>query len=187
MNEDVDLILMDTEDKMQKTLKFLDSELSKIRTGRANAHMLDGIVVNYYGTPTPLSQISNINTPDPRTLAIQPWEKNMIDPIEKAILAANMGLTPMNNGEIIRINIPILTEERRRELVKKVKSEGETARVGIRNIRRYANDQLKKLIKEGLAEDEEKDAEKLVQEMTDKHITLVDEKLVLKEKDIMTI
>ena len=187
MNEEVELILEDTEDKMQRTLKYLDGELSKIRAGRANIHMLDGIMVNYYGTPTPLNQISNINTPDPRTLAIQPWEKNMIDPIEKSILAANLGLTPMNNGEIIRINIPMLTEERRRDLVKKVKTEGETARVGVRNIRREGNDQLKKLIKEGLAEDEEKDAEKLVQDMTDRYIGLIDDKLAAKEKDIMTI
>lgn len=187
MNEEVELILEDTEEKMQRTLKHLDNDLSKIRAGRANVHMLDGIMVNYYGTPTPLNQISNINTPDPRTLAIQPWEKNMIDPIEKAILAANLGLTPMNNGEVIRINIPMLTEERRRDLVKKVKTEGENARVGIRNIRRDGNDQLKKLIKDGLAEDEEKDAEKLVQDMTDKYIALIDDKLAAKEKDIMTI
>lgn len=187
MNEEVELILEDTEDKMQRTIRHLENELSKIRAGRANIHMLDGIMVNYYGTPTLLNQISNINTPDPRTLAIQPWEKNMIDPIEKAILTANLGLTPMNNGEIIRINIPMLTEERRRDLVKKVKTEGETARIGIRNIRRDGNDQLKKMIKDGLAEDEEKDAEKLVQEMTDKYIALVDDKLAAKEKDIMTI
>jgi ribosome recycling factor len=187
MNEEVELILEDTEEKMQRALKHLDTELSKIRAGRANVHMLDGISVNYYGTPTPLQQISNINTPDPRTLAIQPWEKNMIDPIEKAILAANLGLTPMNNGEIIRINIPMLTEERRRELVKRVKVEGENAKVGIRNIRREGNDQLKKLIKDGLSEDAEKDAEAQVQTMTDKYIHLVDEKLAAKEKDIMTI
>ncbi len=187
MNEEVELILLDTEDKMQRTIRHLENELSKIRAGRANVHMLDGIMINYYGTSTVLNQISNINTPDPRTLAIQPWEKNMIDPIEKAILAANLGLTPMNNGEIIRINIPMLTEERRRELVKKVKTEGETARIGIRNIRRDGNEQLKKLIKDGLAEDEEKDAEKMVQDMTDKYISIVDDKLSVKEKDIMTI
>lgn len=187
MNEEVELILEDTGDKMDRTIKHLDTELSKIRAGRANIHMLDGIMVNYYGTPTPLTQIANVNSPDPRTLAIQPWEKNMIDPIEKSILAANLGMTPMNNGEIIRINIPMLTEERRKELVKKVKIEGENARVGIRNIRRDGNDQLKKLIKEGLSEDAEKDAEKTVQEMTDKYIRTVDERLVLKEKDIMTI
>jgi len=187
MNEEVELILEDTEEKMQRALKHLDNELSKIRAGRANVHMLDGISVNYYGTPTPLQQISNINTPDPRTLAIQPWEKNMIDPIEKAILAANLGLTPMNNGEIIRINIPMLTEERRKDLVKRVKVEGENARVGIRNIRREGNDQLKKLIKDGLSEDAEKDAETLVQNMTDKYIRFVDDKLAAKEKDIMTI
>jgi len=187
MDDEVDLILMDSEDKMQRTLKFLENELSKIRAGRANVHMLDGIMVNYYGTPAPLNQISNINTPDSRTLAIQPWEKNMIDPIEKAILAANLGLTPMNNGEIIRINIPMLTEERRRELVKRVRTEGENSRVGIRNARRESNDQLKKLVKDGLSEDLEKDAEHQVQEMTDKYIRLVDERLAAKEKDIMTI
>jgi len=187
MDDEVDLILMDSEDKMQRTLKFLENELSKIRAGRANVHMLDGIMVNYYGTPAPLNQISNITTPDSRTLAIQPWEKNMIDPIEKAILAANLGLTPMNNGEIIRINIPMLTEERRRELVKRVRTEGENSRVGIRNARRESNDQLKKLVKDGLSEDLEKDAEHQVQEMTDKYIRLVDERLAAKERDIMTI
>ena len=187
MNEEVELILMDTEDKMQRALKHLESELSKIRAGRANVHMLDGIVVNYYGTPTALAQISNVNIPDSRTLAIQPWEKNMIDPIEKAILAANIGLTPMNNGEIIRINIPMLTEDRRRDLVKRVKTEGEAGKVGIRNIRREGNDQLKKLIKDGLSEDLEKDAEQQVQDTTDKYIRLIDERLSAKEKDIMTI
>lgn len=187
MNEEVELILEDTGERMEKTVKHLDNELSKIRAGRANVHMLDGINVNYYGTPTPLQQISNINAPDPRTLAIQPWEKNMIDPIEKAILAANLGLTPMNNGEIIRINIPMLTEERRRELVKKVRIEGENAKVGVRNNRRDSNEQLKKLIKDGLSEDEEKDAEKVVQDLTDKYIRIVDDRLAAKEKDIMTI
>jgi len=187
MNEEVDMILEDTGERMDRTIKHLDNELSKIRAGRANIHMLDGIMVNYYGTPTPLAQIANINSPDPRTLAIQPWEKNMIDPIEKSILAANLGMTPINNGEVIRINIPMLTEERRKELVKKVKIEGETARVGIRNNRRDGNDQLKKLIKEGLAEDAEKSAEKLVQELTDKYIKIVDDRLTAKEKDIMTI
>ncbi|MDD4645738.1 MAG: ribosome recycling factor [Bacteroidales bacterium] len=187
MNEEVEIILEDTEDKMERTIRHLDNELSKIRAGRANIHMLDGIMVNYYGTPTPLAQIANVNSPDPRTLAIQPWEKNMIDPIEKSIMAANLGMTPVNNGEVIRINIPMLTEDRRRDLVKKVKIEGENARVGIRNNRRDGNDQLKKLIKEGLAEDTEKDAEKTVQEMTDKYIKIVDDRLIVKEKDIMTI
>lgn len=187
MNEEVEMILEDTGEKMERTIKHIDTELSKIRAGRANIHMLDGILVNYYGTLTPLTQIANVNSPDPRTLAIQPWEKNMIDPIEKSIMAANLGMTPVNNGEIIRINIPMLTEDRRRELVKKVKTEGESARVGIRNNRRDGNDQLKKLIKEGLAEDEEKDAEKLVQEMTDRYIKMVDDRLLSKEKDIMTI
>ena len=187
MNEEVELILEDTTERMDRTIKHLDNELSKIRAGRANVHMLDGIVVNYYGSPTPLAQVANVNSPDPRTLAIQPWEKNLIGEIEKSIMAANLGMTPMNNGEIIRINIPMLTEDRRKELVKKVKTEGENARVGIRNVRRESNDQLKKLIKEGLAEDAEKDAEKTVQEMTDKYIRIVDDRLTAKEKDIMTI
>ena len=187
MNEEVEMIIEDTGEKMERTIKHLDNELSKIRAGRANIHMLDGIMVNYYGTPTPLTQIANVNSPDPRTLAIQPWEKNMIDPIEKSILVANLGMTPMNNGEIIRINIPMLTEERRRDLVKKVKIEGESARVGIRNNRRDGNEQLKRMIKEGLAEDEEKNAEKTVQDMTDKYIKVVDDRILAKEKDIMTI
>jgi len=187
MNEEVEMILEDNGERMDRTIRHLDNELSKIRAGRANIHMLDGIMVNYYGTPTALTQIANVNSPDPRTLAIQPWEKNMIDPIEKSIMAANLGMTPVNNGEIIRINIPMLTEDRRRELVKKVKTEGENARVGIRNNRRDSNEQLKKLIKEGLAEDDEKDAEKMVQDMTDKYIKIVDERLAAKEKDIMTI
>ena len=125
MNEEVELILEDTEEKMQRTIRHLENELSKIRAGRANVHMLDGIMVNYYGTPTALNQISNVNTPDPRTLAIQPWEKNMIDPIEKAIMNSNVGITPANNGEVIRLVVPQLTEERRRDLVKQVKHEGE--------------------------------------------------------------
>jgi len=187
MNEEIEMILEDTGEKMERTIKHIDTELSKIRAGRANIHMLDGIMVNYYGTPTLLTQIANVNCPDPRTLAIQPWEKNMIDPIEKSIMVANLGMTPVNNGEIIRISIPMLTEDRRRELVKKVKTEGESARVGIRNNRRDGNEQLKKLVKEGLAEDEEKDAEKLVQDMTDKYIKVVDDRLLVKERDIMTI
>lgn len=187
MNEEVELILEDATERMDKAVKHLESSLVKIRAGRANVNMLDGITVDYYGSQTPLNQVANVNTPDARTLAIQPWEKTMIDTIEKAILAANLGLTPMNNGEIIRINIPILTEQRRQELVKQVKSEGENSKVGIRNIRREANDELKKLLKEGLSEDEEKDAEKEVQDLTDKFIKKVDEKLELKEKDIMTI
>ncbi len=187
MNDEVELILEDAEEKMQRGLKHLDSELAKIRAGRASVNMVDGIAVDYYGSMTPLNQVANINTPDPRTLAIQPWEKTMIDPIEKAILAANIGLTPMNNGEIIRISIPMLTEQRRQELVKQVKNEGENTKVSIRNSRRDANEHLKKLLKEGLSEDLEKDAESAVQELTDDYIKQVDTKISTKETDIMTI
>ena len=187
MNEDVELIQMDTEDAMQKGIKHLEVELAKIRAGRASINMFDGIMVDYYGSPTPLSQVSSINIPDARTLAIQPWEKTMIDPIEKAILAANLGITPMNNGEIIRINIPMLTEERRRDLVKQVKNEGESVKIGIRNTRRDANDQLKKLLKSGLSEDLQKDAEQIVQDLTDKYIRQVEEIIDAKDKDIMTV
>lgn len=187
MNEEVELVLEDAEEKMQRSVKHLDSDLTKIRAGRANVNMLDGVVVDYYGSQTPLNQVANINTPDARTIAIQPWEKTMIDPIEKAIMATNLGLNPMNNGEIIRINIPALTEQRRQELVKQVKTEGENGKVSVRNARRDANDYLKKLLKEGLSEDEEKDAEKEVQDVTDKYIKLIEEKIEEKEKDIMTI
>lgn len=187
MNEEVELVLDDASEKMERSLKHLASDLTKIRAGRANVNMLDGIVVDYYGTSTPLNQVANINTPDARTIAIQPWEKTMIDPIEKSIMASNLGFNPMNNGEIIRINIPVLTEQRRLELVKQVRTEGENGKIAIRNIRRDANDYLKKLLKEGLSEDEQKDAEKEVQDLTDKYIRLVDEKIEQKEKDIMTI
>lgn len=187
MNEEVELIMDDASEKMERSLKHLASDLTKIRAGRANVNMLDGIVVDYYGTNTPLNQVANINTPDARTIAIQPWEKTMIDPIEKSIMASNLGFNPMNNGEIIRINIPVLTEQRRLELVKQVRTEGENGKIAIRNIRRDANDYLKKLLKEGLSEDEQKDAEKEVQDLTDKYIRLVDEKIEQKEKDIMTI
>jgi len=187
MNEDVELIQMETEEKMQRSIKHLKSELVRIRAGRANVNMFDGIMVDYYGSPTPLNQVSNINAPDARTLAIQPWEKTLIDAIEKAIMAANLGITPQNNGEIIRINIPMLTEERRRDLVKQVKNEGENAKIAIRNIRRDSKDQLKKLLKEGLSEDLQKDAEETLQEMTDQFIKEVDDIIEVKEKDIMTL
>lgn len=187
MNEEVELVLEDAEEKMQRSVKHLDSDLTKIRAGRANVNMLDGIIVDYYGSQTPLNQVANINTPDARTIAIQPWEKTMIDPIEKAIMATNLGLNPMNNGEIIRINIPALTEQRRQELVKQVKTEGENGKVSVRNARRDANEYLKKLLKEGLSEDEENDAEKEVQDLTDKYIKLIEEKIAEKEIDIMTI
>lgn len=187
MEEEVQLYIEDAEDKMKKAVMHLEDELARVRAGKATPTLLDGIMVEYYGALTPLSQVSNVNTPDARTIAVQPWEKSMIEPIEKAIQAANIGLNPMNNGEMIRINIPPLTEERRRDLVKQVKNFGENTKVSIRNARRDANEAFKKLKKEGLAEDLEKDAELEVQELTNKYISKVDKVLELKEKDIMTV
>jgi len=187
MNEEVQLCIEDAKEKMDKAIQHLDNELVRIRAGKANPAILNGVKVNYYGTLTPLNQVSNIHTPDAKTIVVQPWERNIIGDIEKAIMAANLGLTPVNNGEIIRINIPILTEERRRELTKQVKTEGENAKVSIRNSRREANEYLKNLKKEGLAEDMEKDAEIEVQKLTDDYIKKVDELVENKEKDIMTV
>ncbi len=187
MNEEVDLVFDMTRERMEKAIQHLETELSRIRAGKANPHILDGIEVDYYGSMTPLNQVSNISTPDAKTIAIQPWEKNMIDPIEKAILAANIGLTPANNGEIIRLNIPPLTEERRIQLVKQVKNEGETAKVSVRNARRDANDEIKSLQKDGLPEDQAKRAEAKVQEMTDDYTSKVDQVVDAKEEDIMKV
>ncbi|MCT4613395.1 MAG: ribosome recycling factor [Marinifilaceae bacterium] len=187
MSEEVELYLDDAKERMEESLKRLERELVKIRAGKANASMLQGVMVDYYGSMTPLSQVANVSTPDPRTIAVQPWEKSMIGPIEKAILISNLGFNPDNNGEVIRINIPALTEERRKELVKQAKSVCEGARVSVRNTRRDTNDSLKKLIKEGLSEDEEKDAEGDVQKLTDSYGKKIDELFASKESDIMTI
>jgi ribosome recycling factor len=187
MDELVELLLDDTRSNMEKSIKHLESELMKIRAGKANPHMLDGIIVNYYGVQTPLNQVSNIGTPDPRTLSIQPWDRSMIETIEKAIMQANIGLNPANNGEIIRINVPPLTEERRKDLVKQVRIECEDTRVGIRSVRRDANEELKILKKDGLPEDEEKKAQTEVQQLTDDYIEKIDKIFAAKEKDIMTV
>ncbi len=187
MQEEVELILDDAKEQMLKNIEHLDRELGKIRAGKANPRVLDGVMVDYFGTMTPLAQVANINTPDARTIAVRPWEKNMIAPIEKAIMAANLGLNPDNNGEIIRILIPPLTEERRRDLVKQVKKVCEESRIAIRNMRRDANEELKKLKKDGLAEDAEKDAENETQKLHDTMMKKIDELLALKEKDIMTV
>jgi ribosome recycling factor len=187
MNEDIDLLLEEVRDKMEKALRHLEHELAKLRAGRANPALLDGITIDYYGVSSPLSQVSNINTPDPKTFLVQPWEKNMLGPIEKAILAANIGLTPMNTGEVIRINVPPLTEERRIQLVKQVKNEGETARISIRNARKWANDELKQLLKDGLPEDLEKNAVVEVQELTTDFSTKIEKVVTAKEKDVMTV
>jgi ribosome recycling factor len=187
MNEDVELIIEETRDRMQKALEHLEHELARLRAGRATPALLDGITVDYYGVNSPLSQVSNINTPDAKTILIQPWEKNMLGIIEKAIMAANIGLQPVNNGEVIRINIPPLTEERRHQLVKQVRNEGETAKISVRNARKWANDELKQLLKDGLPEDTEIDAADKVQEMTHEFNNKVDKVMVMKEKDVMTV
>jgi ribosome recycling factor len=187
MDELVKMVLDDTRDKMEKSIKHLENQLIKIRAGKASTHIVDGIVVDYYGVMTPLNQVSNIGTPDPKTVIIQPWDKNMISPIEKAIMQANIGITPENNGELIRLGIPPLTEDRRRDLVKQVKHEGEDTKVGIRNARREANEELKALQKDGLPEDEEKNGEAEVQKITDQYIERVDRELEAKEEDIMTV
>ncbi len=172
---------------MDKAISHLETELIKVRAGKANPNIVDGIVVDYYGTPTPINQIGNITVADARTLNIQPWEKNMLQPIERAIINSNIGITPQNDGNIIRLFMPPLTEERRRELVKRAQGEGEHSKVSIRNIRRDAMEQVKKLQKNGLSEDIAKDSEKNIQEMTDKYILLVDKHLSAKEKEIMTV
>ena len=187
MNEEIDLIIEETRDRMEKALDHLEHELARLRAGRATPALLDGITVDYYGVNSPLSQVSNINTPDPKTILIQPWEKNMLGTIEKAIMAANIGLTPVNNGEVIRINIPPLTEERRHQLVKQVRTEGETAKISLRNARKWANDELKSLLKSGLPEDLEKIAVEDVQEMTNTFSAKVDKVMATKEKDVMTV
>jgi ribosome recycling factor len=187
MDELVKMVLDETRQKMEKSIKHLETELMKIRAGKASTHIVDGIMVDYYGVMTPLNQVSNIGTPDVKTVAIQPWDRNMIDPIEKAIMQANIGITPENNGEVIRLNIPPLTEERRKELVRQVKHEGEDTKVGIRNARRDANDELKGLQKDGLPEDEQKNGEAEVQKLTDKFIEKVDKDIDIKEQDIMTV
>ncbi len=187
MNEETELILEETRERMEKALEHLEHELARLRAGRATPVLLDGILVDYYGVNSPLSQVSNINTPDPKTILIQPWEKNMLNVIEKAIMAANIGLTPVNNGEIIRINIPPLTEERRHQLVKQVRNEGETAKISLRNARKWANDELKRLLKEGLPEDLEKMTADNVQNMTNDFTARVDKVMTAKEKDVMTV
>ncbi|HNW57131.1 MAG TPA: ribosome recycling factor [Bacteroidales bacterium] len=187
MNEEIELITEETRERMEKAIEHLEHELSRLRAGRSNPALLDGVTVDYYGVNSPLTQVSNINTPDAKTILIQPWEKNMLGTIEKAIMAANLGLTPVNNGEAIRINIPALTEERRLQLVKQVRNEGETAKISIRNARKWANDELKQLLKDGLPEDLEKEAVDLVQEKTTLFNARVDKIMALKEKDIMTV
>ncbi len=187
MQDDLMLIQDDAADSMKKAIGHLEQELTKVRAGKANPQILDGITVDYYGAPTPLNQVANVAIADARTLTVQPWEKNMLQPIERAIIAANIGINPQNDGIIIRLFLPPLTEERRREFVKRVNGEGEQAKVAIRNIRRDAIESIKKLQKDGLSEDTAKDAEADIQALTDKHIVLIDKHCEAKEKEIMAI
>mgnify|MGYP005812031521 CR=1 FL=1 len=187
MAEEVSTIISGADDQMKKAISHLETELVKIRAGKANPQMLDGIVVDYYGSPMPINQVANISVMDARTLSIQPWEKNMLQPIERAIIAANIGITPQNDGALIRLFLPPLTEERRRELVKRCQAEGEHSKVAIRNIRRDAIEQIKKMQKNGLSEDATKDAEAEVQQVTDRFIAMVEKDLAAKEKEIMAV
>ena len=187
MEEEVQLYFEIVKENMENAISHLEKELGKIRAGKASPDILDGIFVDYYGVNTPLNQVANINTPDLKTIVVQTWERNMLSPVEKAILVANLGLTPVNNGEVIHINIPALTEERRNQLVKQVKTEGENAKISIRNARKSANDDLRKLENEGLSEDREKSAENEVQEITNDYSKKAESFLEVKEKDLMTI
>lgn len=187
MNDLIKKQLEDARAHMEKAIEFCDNELVKIRAGKAMPSMLDGIYVDYYGTPTALNQIGTVNTPDARTIVVQPWEKNMLVPIERAIMEANIGLNPQNDGTVIRLNVPPLTEERRRELVKKAREEAERGRIAVRNIRKDANEKIKRLKSEGVSDDEIKGGEAEVQKLTDGNIVRVDKLMEAKEKDIMTV
>ncbi len=186
--ESVDSIIKDTEVRMGKSIESLDGDLGKVRTGRANVSLLDHILVDYYGTPTPVNQVASISSSDARTLAVTPWEKNMVAVVEKAIIESDLGINPVTAGQDIRLPMPPLTEERRKDLAKLIKSEGENAKIAIRNIRRDANNHLKTLLKDKeISEDDDKRAEDVVQKFTDKFIAKVDKHVSEKEKDIMEI
>ena len=187
MNEDLQLYLDMAEDAMKHAANHLDESLVHIRAGKANVRILDAVRVPYYGGLVPIQNIATVSTPDAKTIIIQAWEKNMIKEIEKAIMNSDVGITPDNNGEIIRLGIPALTEDRRKSLAKQVHGEGEDARISIRNARREAIDEIKKLVKKGLSEDLGKDSEALAQKIHDKYMKRIDEIVALKEKEIMTV
>ncbi len=184
MNEEVEFIIDATKEHMDNAVAHLNKELANIRAGKASPAMLRSIMVDYYGSQTPLSQVSNINTPDARTITVQPWEKNLLQEIEKAIMVANIGFNPMNNGESIIINVPVLTEERRKELAKQAKSEAEDDKISVRNARRDANHDIKQL---DISEDLKTNTEDTIQELTDKYIKIIDELYHAKETEIMTV
>lgn len=185
--DEIQMVVDMAKEGMASAIEHLEKELGKIRAGKAHPSMLSSVMVDYYGTMTPLNQVSNINTPDARTLSIQPWEKKMIEPIEKAIHAANLGINPQNNGELVMINVPPLTEERRKTLVKMVRAEGEHARVSIRTSRKDANDEIKKLKEDTISDDLAKGAEERIQKLTNEYTERVETTLQTKEEDIMTV
>src|SRR6478735_3965245 len=185
--EELELVMEDADSSMEKAISHLEAELTKIRAGKANPTMVDGIFVEYYGSPTPSAQVANVTILDARTISIQPWEKNMLQAIEKSILQANIGITPQNDGNQIRLFLPPLTQERRKELFKKASTEGEHSKVAIRNIRRDAIEEIKKLQKDGLSKDVAADGEETIQQATNRYITLVDKHLVAKEKEMMAV
>ncbi|MFD2601683.1 MULTISPECIES: ribosome recycling factor [Flavobacterium] len=185
--EEIDFILDSAQESMNNSIAHLEKEFLNIRAGKASPAMLGGVFVDYYGSQTPLSQVANVNTPDARTITVTPWEKSMLQPIEKAIMIANLGFNPMNNGDNIIISVPPLTEERRRDLVKQAKAEAEDAKIGIRNVRKDANNDIKKLEKDGVSEDACKGAEESVQDLTNSFIKKIDELLVVKEAEIMKV
>jgi len=185
--EEIDFILDSTKESMEGSLAHLEKEFLNIRAGKASPAMLGGVRVDYYGSATPLSQVANINVPDARTITVTPWEKNMLHPIEKAIMIANLGFNPMNNGDNIIISVPALTEERRRDLAKQAKGEAEDAKIGIRNARKDANTEIKKLEKDGMSEDVCKSAEDDVQNLTNSYIKKIDDLLAIKEAEIMKV
>ena len=187
MSDELALVTEVAHDSMSKAINHLENELTRIRAGKASPQMLDGLTVDYYGSPTAMNQVANVSSTDARTLSIQPWEKNMLQPIERAIINANLGVTPQNDGITIRIFMPPLTEERRREFVKRANGEGEQAKVAIRSIRRVAIEEIKKLQKDGMSEDLTKDAEKEIQDLTDQYISTVEKHLSAKEKEIMSV
>ncbi|HMU98415.1 MAG TPA: ribosome recycling factor [Chitinophagales bacterium] len=187
MNEEVQMVLEETQSSMFKALKFMEEDLRKIRAGKASPDMLIGITVEYYGMPTPLNQVASVKLLDARTIVIQPFERKLIGDIERAIFQSNMGITPQNDGENIRLQIPPMTEERRRDLVKQSKQEGEQCKIVIRNARKDANETIKDLQRDGLSEDEAKDAEASVQQLTNDHIAKVEKMLKIKEEEILTI
>ncbi len=187
MTEESEFVLDETTEAMENAIMHLEREFQKIRAGKASPDMLEGVKIDYYGAMTPLNQAANINTPDPRQIVVQPFDKNMLPIMEKAIMAANLGFNPMNDGEVLRIKVPPLTEERRRALVKQAKNEAENSKISIRNIRRSANDDAKQLKKDGIPEDEVKKLEDDIQKLTNKFIKKVDEQNDTKEKDMMAV